>query len=876
MKKIIIYLLVIVAIISLSSVSATENITDNIDVDTEDNILISHNNDIELNETNDISYSENTTFESKNITMENLAGDENTNLENNGDINSNNFVSCNDNVYTSKNMNNNTVSNENTVTADTFFNYFDEEGTLRNNITVSDLIFEGNFTELNVSNIIINKKINLIGENALLKNTGILIKADNVVVSNFTIFLNKNGGSAISITGVNASIQNNIFAIDGNNVNEDIFAIYAKNADNLNIDTNIIGLNANFNKTNINNAIRIIDSNNVNIVRNSMLLFIPSVSTVLSEGIHVEGSTNFTFDSNYLFVDYYGVSGTYDAIYALDVVDGDNAIIKNNNITLNGHSYTYAININGKNITIDSNFIDASSDNNYVNGIMVQKESTGIVKSNKFDFNSPIVAYGIYSNKINNISYVNNTIKGNSSYIYGIYVSGYKETLLNNTISLKGNFTIGIASSADLLFINECSIVNDANNIGNASSCGDSIIAEDTGVKIVRGNVIVANCNIKTYNGTYAVNTTGAGSVIYNNLVSTVGLGDYAVSANNQTIVLNNTPKFQFNVPILGKIYGSDDKLTASLIDGQYNPIVNATVTFNLNGKNYEKTTNASGIAAMSINLNPGFYRVNATYNNTTVKSEVIVLSSIWGKNVVKIYQNGTQFSATFYNSDSSPLINTQVSFNINGVLYNKTTNANGIAKLSINLRPGEYILTAINPSNGEQKGFNITVLPNIETQNLVKYYKNGTQFVVKVLNKNGTPATGTNITFNINGVYYSRPVVNGTAQLSINLNPGEYIITTSYEGYEVGNNISIKPTLITEDLSMNYKDGSTFNATVLDGQGKPLANQVVIFNVNGVFYNRTSGDDGIASLNINLNKGKYIITSMWNNYQVGNKITIA
>ena len=96
------------------------------------------------------------------------------------------------------------------------------------------------------------------------------------------------------------------------------------------------------------------------------------------------------------------------------------------------------------------------------------------------------------------------------------------------------------------------------------------------------------------------------------------------------------------------------------------------------------------------------------------------------------------------------------------------------------------------------------------------------------------------------------------------------------YDGLSVGNNVNVLPTLITSDLSMKFQDGSKFTAQTLDGQGKPLANQVVIFNVNGVFYNRTSGDDGIASLNINLNKGEYIITSMWNNYQVGNKITIA
>ena len=46
------------------------------------------------------------------------------------------------------------------------------------------------------------------------------------------------------------------------------------------------------------------------------------------------------------------------------------------------------------------------------------------------------------------------------------------------------------------------------------------------------------------------------------------------------------------------------------------------------------------------------------------------------------------------------------------------------------------------------------------------------------------------------------------------------------------------------------------FNARVVDGQGNPLANQIVTFNVNGVFYNKVTNDEGIASLNIRSMKG--------------------
>ena len=57
--------------------------------------------------------------------------------------------------------------------------------------------------------------------------------------------------------------------------------------------------------------------------------------------------------------------------------------------------------------------------------------------------------------------------------------------------------------------------------------------------------------------------------------------------------------------------------------------------------------------------------------------------------------------------------VNASVTFNINGVLYKKQTDDNGIAKLNINLRPGVYILTAMHPDT-LMYGSNITVLSTI------------------------------------------------------------------------------------------------------------------------------------------------------------------
>ena len=168
--------------------------------------------------------------------------------------------------------------------------------------------------------------------------------------------------------------------------------------------------------------------------------------------------------------------------------------------------------------------------------------------------------------------------------------------------------------------------------------------------------------------------------------------------------------------------------------------------------------------------------------------------------------------------------------------------------------------------------------MPTLIADNLVKYFRNTSQFFISLIDGEGNHVTGKNITMNINGVFYNRTTnENGTAKLNINLAPGEYILTATdpLTGLMMSYNITVLPTLNATDLEMKYKDGSTFNVTVLDGQGKPLANAKVTFNINGVIYNKYSDSNGIAKLNINLMAGKYIITSEYDNLRISNTITI-
>ena len=412
----------------------------------------------------------------------------------------------------------------------------------------------------------------------------------------------------------------------------------------------------------------------------------------------------------------------------------------------------------------------------------------------------------------------------------------------------------------------------------------------DITVNVNLSEKLDGNLTVLVNNTPYTLSyTNGTGSLILKNLT----YGNYTISAvftkdNYQTVNVSenveiNSIKTVLEAENVVMYYKDGTRFAVVLRDIYGNPLANMNVTISINGRDYVKQSDENGTASLGLNLESKNYTVvttfggNSKYFGTRSNNTVSILSTLLSKDIVKYYRNGTQFYATVLDFKGNPLANTTVMFNINGVFYNKTTDENGTAKLNIWLRPGKYIITIFNLVTGEQAGNNVTVLSKIvENYDLVKYYKNASKFSVKILDSQGYPVEGTIVTFNINGVfYYKETDSNGIASLAINLRPGKYVITTMYGQYDVGNNVTVLPTLQTSDLKMKYLDGSAFNARVVDGQGNPLANQIVKFNVNGVFYNKVTNDEGIASLNIRLMKGEYIITSIYNGFETGNTIKI-
>ena len=492
-----------------------------------------------------------------------------------------------------------------------------------------------------------------------------------------------------------------------------------------------------------------------------------------------------------------------------------------------------------------------------------------------------------------------------------IIVRGFENATGNVTITVgANNYTASIRMSIAFVFIPRLDknitahiYYSGDDNYSDASTTVDIPVKKDLNLTVTADPVIIGE------NATIIVtgleNATGNVSVIADNRFYTVPiinstaiivtsglnnttvayilyLGDdkYNMAFTHINITVLPKPEAVINVENVTKYYKGPERFLVNITSYEGNPLANKTVNITINGITYTRLTDENGTTSIPLGLNSGQYNVTTKVENITANSTVTILSTVDGFDIIKIYRNATQYHATFLDTTGKYLADgTNVTFNINGVMYErKIEGSKGEARLNINLPQGGYIISAINPVNGEMHVNIITVLPTVvDNKDITKYYRNGTQYSVKLLGSDGkVVGAGENVTFNVNGIFYTRQTnASGIATLNINLPPNNYIITADYKGCRVANSITVLPVLNATDVEMKFGDGTQFKVNLVDDQGKPYAKQVIRFNINGVLYNRLTDNTGQAALNINLPIGEYIITSSYKESSIANKITI-
>ena len=472
-------------------------------------------------------------------------------------------------------------------------------------------------------------------------------------------------------------------------------------------------------------------------------------------------------------------------------------------------------------------------------------------------------------------SLILSNLVANSYPITAKYDGNYKYTEGENTTAL----TVAKMSSA----------VNvTANNIkfGEEAVINIAVPNVSLGVATVVVNGKSYNVAIVDEKGVLNIYNLAAGD--YNVDVTYLGDNKYLSSTNAANFTVSKVSDYNMTVDIADIVKGENATITVTIPeDGTGSVIVT------INGTNYKGTV-IKGIAKVIIpDLDEGTYKVVTFYTgdnkydsmvvNGTITVNKNTITTLTMNNLVKYFGSSQRLVAKLADALGNPIANATVYFTINGKVHARITDENGTASIAIRLLPGEYKASALfNGTKDHDKATanaTVTVKSTIFGNDTTLYFRNGTQYMAKFLDSDGKALANTDVKFNINGVFYTRVTdENGIARLNIRLDPASYIITAynPVTGEQKANNITVLPRIIAKDLSMKYLDGSTFNAALVDGQGKAISGVNITFNINGVFYHRTTDVNGVASLNIRLISGVYIITSMYDECWASNKITIS
>ena len=233
------------------------------------------------------------------------------------------------------------------------------------------------------------------------------------------------------------------------------------------------------------------------------------------------------------------------------------------------------------------------------------------------------------------------------------------------------------------------------------------------------------NINIKINGVTYVRKTDNDGIArlninlgvgVYDALISFVDTG-YAYTSSYATVYVNPViESYDLNMR-----QGDGSKYIAVLSGIKQNKIPNAKLCFNINGMNYERTTDENGLASLNINLNKGDYEITTTSYETVKKNQIHIdeeppkSTRMEGTDINKTYGEDTPYQCAVYSNDER--VAGTVNITVNGVTYKKTPDSEGLYKLNINLQPGSYILRAEFQGNNKYASSSVENKINIKEQ---------------------------------------------------------------------------------------------------------------------------------------------------------------
>ena len=439
------------------------------------------------------------------------------------------------------------------------------------------------------------------------------------------------------------------------------------------------------------------------------------------------------------------------------------------------------------------------------NGGIVGVNNCSFVNNTAEDGGGAIVVNWNGELDVANSTFVNNSAKNYAAAIYNVTKSLSLEnnTFINNT---PYDFS-GFESNMNII-LNNIVYGDDAIIIVNLTGYNDIGLN-----KTVKVTINGKDYEVTTVNGIGKLSISGL--EVNNNInvfANFIGDGEYKSSnASSSFEVSQSTTNISLDADENGTII-------VKLLDGNGKPVSDAPLTYSINGTNMGNlVTDADGSVEINNLTGKMDFVVNYAGNESYIGSDLTkdifivmkapvrhntqIISSDFNQTAVDFYrgERGGYFTVVLKDVNGTVLANKPVSVGFNGVVYNLTTDANGVAKLQINLAwEGFYTFAVAFLGDDDYNGSFVVNKITITKKSTVlsvpsktfSRYSNNKVLVISLKGKKSVGNTyingvGKTVKVTVNGkTYTARTNSKGIAYVKVSINRrGTYTVTTKFSG---------------------------------------------------------------------------------------------
>ena len=375
----------------------------------------------------------------------------------------------------------------------------------------------------------------------------------------------------------------------------------------------------------------------------------------------------------------------------------------------------------------------------------------------------------------------------------------------------------------------------------------------------VKGEVVYATILNNTYNA-----TTDEDGIATFNLDLEVGNYTVLFEYNGQSLV-----QYVFIYSTIDVVESSGEYLNSKVGAYFHTPYYNdqdsgLDVKFVINGKEYATTTDINGYASADIDdLEVGIHTVTI----------INVVSGEQKQSKVTIYKTTPTITLTKTQHKNSLVLTASLaqSSAIGNIVFTMGSKKytcrvmNGKAILAFNdFDQGSYNAYAnyigdANFNNILSSTMDFDFVPSdyaLSAPPQVSKYYGGSEKVTVNLTNYGNPVSGAVVTLLFDGETYELTTdSNGMASFGPRLDPDVYSLQFSYDDLTVSSKLTVKTTI--KDVTANSKA----SAIIYDTDGDVVKNKRVTFKIDGKEYYANTNDDGLVTLDVNLDLGNYKVT---------------